>query len=415
MNAAKPEDVLGWLRPGQRVYVQGGPGECRTFIDALKADPARADGVEFWSCLVPGINTFDYGALPNGPALVTFMASPALEPSIASGRTRIDAMPYSAIGALLARTDFDLAILHAAIPDEKGLCSFGIGCEAPGIVWPRATKRIAFLNRRMPRLSRSDAIPFDRLDLAVEIDAPLLSPSLPHPRSEVLKAIARHAAALVPDGAVIQSGIGEAPGAIVAALQSHERLRIHSGIITPDYRPLADAGALDPDAEHVAGIAWGDPDFYRWLEESQLFSFRSVFETHGHDRLASRPNFTSIGSALEVDLAGNINLEWRGDRRVSSVGGAPDFIRGAAASAGGLAIIALPSVAGNGASRIVPILDRTSMAAAGKVAIVTEYGSVRLSSVSGSARAEALIALAAPQHRPALAASLGRHSPPAGR
>jgi acyl-CoA hydrolase len=406
MKAGQPEDVLAWLKPGQRVYLQGGPGECPAFIDLLKANPGCAAGVEFWSCLVPGINAFDYGALPGGPSLVTFMASPALEPSIASGRTRIDAMPYSEIGAVMGRTDFDLAILHAAPPDAGGLLSFGIACETPDIVWPRAQKRIAFVNRKMPRIPRSETIPLDRVDLAIEIDATLLSPPPQGPRSDTLEAIARNAANLVPDGAVIQSGIGEAPGAIVSRLKDHKRLRAHSGIITPDYRLLAETGALDLNAEHVAGIAWGGHDFYRWLEKPGLFSFRSVFETHSHDRIAALPRFTSIGSALEVDLAGNINLEWRGGRRVSSVGGAPDFIRGAAVSPGGLAIIALPATAGNGTSRIVPHATGAWTETHAEIAVVTEYGAAHLRGLSPAARGEALVAIAAPQHRAALAEAL---------
>src|SRR5215813_252402 len=90
MKTGKPEDLLALLRPG-RVYFQGGPGECTAFIDLLKANPGAAKGVELWSCLIPGINTFDYGSLPGGPNLVTFMASPALEPSIAKGRTDLRA------------------------------------------------------------------------------------------------------------------------------------------------------------------------------------------------------------------------------------------------------------------------------------------------------------------------------------
>ncbi len=88
-----PDDLLDWLKPGSRVYLQGGAGECAAFIDLLRANPGAARGVELWSCLIPGINTFDYGSLPDGPDLVTFMASPALEASIASGRTQLKAMP----------------------------------------------------------------------------------------------------------------------------------------------------------------------------------------------------------------------------------------------------------------------------------------------------------------------------------
>src|SRR5262245_26024711 len=49
----KPEDVLDWLKPGQRVYFQGGPGECSVFRDLLAANPEAAEGVELWSCLIP--------------------------------------------------------------------------------------------------------------------------------------------------------------------------------------------------------------------------------------------------------------------------------------------------------------------------------------------------------------------------
>src|SRR6185295_18430651 len=139
-------------------------------------------------------------------------------------------------------------------------------------------QRAAFLNQQMPRIPRSESIPADRIDLAIPIDAPLLSPAVSSKRSHALEAIARHAAGLVPDGAVIQSGIGEAPGAIVAALKDHRRLRFHSGIVAPEYRLLAEAGAFDSN-NNIAGIAWGGADFYAWLASSDIAAFRSAFVT----------------------------------------------------------------------------------------------------------------------------------------
>ncbi|MDP3738491.1 MAG: acetyl-CoA hydrolase/transferase C-terminal domain-containing protein [Hyphomonadaceae bacterium] len=404
MKTGCPEDVLDWLKPGSRVFFQSGPGECQAFIDLFKANPGAGKGVELWSCLIPGVNTFDYGSLPDGPTLVTFMASPTLAPSIASGRTRIDAMPYSEIGVTLGQTDFDLAILHVAPPDAEGLCSFGISAEVGRIVSPRSKQRIAFINKRMPSVA-GDALATGDIDLAIEIDEPLLAAAASS-RTATTNAFARHAAALVPEYATIQSGIGDAPGVIIAALTSHKRLRIHSGLVTPEYRLLAESGALDPDRYHVAGIAWGDRDFYDWLPDSGI-TFRSVRETHFHERLASIPNFVSIGSALEVDLEGAINLEWLGDRRVSSVGGAPDFMHGAAASPGGRSIIALPSQTRSGASRIVPRLGKYSIPAALADAIVTEHGVAELRGLSARARADALIAIAAPDHQGVLAAAAG--------
>jgi acyl-CoA hydrolase len=406
MRTGRPEDILDWLRPGQRVYFQGGPGECGVFRELLERHSDRAAGVELWSCLIPGINSFDYGSLKGGLAIVTFMASPALEASIARGQTTLRAMPYSEIGALLERTAFDLAILHAAMPDENGRCSFGIAADAPGIVARQAAKRIVFLNRQMPGIADGESIGVGEIDLGVPIDAPLLSVEAKPVKSATLDAIAGHIAPLVPDAATIQSGIGEAPGAVIAALTGHRRLGVHSGIITPEYRLLAEAGALASQMRHVAGVAWGDAGFYEWLGHSQTFSFRSILETHAHWDLAKIPNFVSIGSAIEVDLRGNINLEWLGGRRISSVGGAPDYVRGALGSPGGRSIIALPSTSRGGASRIVARLDQVSIPAEQADTVVTEHGVAELRGLSPEQRLQKLISVAAPHHRGALAAAI---------
>ncbi len=396
MRTGSTEDLLRSLKPGQRIFFQGGPGECATFYNALKDDLGLARGLDLWSCLIPGINTSDYGSLPNGHTLTTFMASLTLEPSIASGRTSIKAMPYSEIGETLSRMEFDVAIFHVSQPDAHGQCSFGLSCDMPSLVWPNAGRRVAFVNRQMPFLSLAEGIPSEAIDLAIPIDEPLMVAPAPRHNAVVGK-IAELAAALVPDGATIQSGIGDTPAAIAAALRLHRGLKVHSGIITGEYQQLAESGALDPDAEHLTGVAWGDTAFQAWLPRSGFF-FRSALETHSHVKIAAIPNFFSFGSALEVDLAGNLNLEWRSGRRVSSIGGAPDYIRGASSSSGGRSIIALQSTSG-GASRIVPALQAPSIPGALVDIIITEHGVAELRGVEGAARAAALIAIAAPEHR----------------
>jgi acyl-CoA hydrolase len=267
-------------------------------------------------------------------------------------------------------------------------------------VWPRARRRIAYVNAAMPRLKRADAIPFDAIDLAIPVDAPLIS-SPQGPPSTDLAAIGRLVASLVPDGAAIQSGIGQAPGAAIAALANHRRLSVHSGLITADYRALAEAGAINSSAANVAGIAYGDAAFYDWLARSDFAEFRSIPVTHGPAPLAATPAFHSINSAIEIDLSGAINIEFIDGRRVSSVGGAPDYVRGAMASHGGRSIIALPATARSGVSRILPRLRAGETSIPGEMAdtIVTEHGVADLRGKSREARAEALIAIAAPEHR----------------
>ncbi len=381
------------------MYFQGGPGECTAFHDLLRDNPGFANGVDFWSCLIPGINTLDYGSLRGDVRLTTFMASPALAPSIASGQTTLTAIPYSEIGELLARSDFDAAIFQTSPPDAKGHFSFAHSCDMGSVVWPRSKRNILFVNEQMRALANAEGISADNVAMTIAINEPLLSPaSQPPQRSPAVQEIARLVAELVPDGATFQAGIGDTPAAIVSALKLHRGLRVHSGIITQEYQQLAESGALDLYSEHITGIARGDQRFRDWLPQSG-FVFRNVFTTHGHDELAAIPGFVSIGSALEVDLAGNLNLEWRAGQRISSVGGAPDYLRAAAASDGGRSIIALQASTGSGGSRIVPSLKTPSVDGALTDIVVTEHGVARLKDLSADDRALALIAISAPEHR----------------
>ena len=112
----------------------------------------------------------------------------------------------------------------------------------------------------------------------------------------------------------------------------------------------------------------------------------------------------AINSAIEVDLTGQVNAEVAAGAYVGAVGGAMDFLRGAARSRGGLPIVALPSTVGQGASsRIVAALSgpvSTPRADAGL--IITEHGVADLRGQSLAARVRRMLAIAAPEHREAL-------------
>jgi acyl-CoA hydrolase len=59
--------------------------------------------------------------------------------------------------------------------------------------------------------------------------------------------------------------------------------------------------------------------------------------------IANQPAMCSINSALQVDLYAQANASYIHGRIYSGFGGQPDFVVGALHSAGGQAIIALPS------------------------------------------------------------------------
>ena len=111
---------------------------------------------------------------------------------------------------------------------------------------------------------------------------------------------------------------------------------------------------------------------------------------------------TSINSAIEIDITGQVCADSIGTRIYSGVGGQMDFIRGASLSEGGKPIIALPSTTSRGESKLVPMLKTgggvvTTRAHVHYVA--TEYGVVNLFGKSLRERAKALIGIAHPDHR----------------
>jgi acyl-CoA hydrolase len=402
--------VLEAFKPGRRIYIPGASGESTALAEALAADPARLRGVNLVSCLLPGINNTDYAALHPESRLTVFLPGPFLRASFAAGQLEVPAMSYAGIAAGFDKGPmFDVAVAQVAPPDPDSSCSLGIAADFSGIAWRNARRRVAIINPAMPRTKRSPRIFLDEADIVVTADAPLLCAG-PFRTTPQLTAIAEHVVNLVPDGAAIQLGIGGAPAVVWRHLTSHRNLTISSGIVVDDLSRLVESGALQAGKAHLTGIAYGTMAFYRYLAESDLVAFGSTLETHNFVRLAALPRFTSINAAIEVDLFGQVNSEWRGGQLISGVGGGPDFMRGAAASAGGRSIITLPATAKGAAgtvSKIVPKLEShtVSIARSDVDTIITEYGVAELKGRSLGARAEALIEIAAPEYRDELVAA----------
>ena len=130
--------------------------------------------------------------------------------------------------------------------------------------------------------------------------------------------------------------------------------------------------------------------------------FAPVTYTHAISTLAEIQNFQAINSCIEVDLFGQANAEFIRGRQISGTGGLVDFLRGAALSDGGRAVLALASTAKQGSiSRIVPRLpaNATSISRADVDTVVTQHGIAELKYKSIDERARALIEIADPAFR----------------
>lgn len=393
--------------PGAHVFVTGMSGESALLFDELAADPERARDVNFIAVQFPGIGRGDYlGAHPDARQTGFFM-TPAMRAGLAQGRAELLGLDYAALVRHVRELHApDVVVGHFSTPDERGYCSAGICADFIPLVWRRARRRVAHLNPAMPRTSGSFSVHLSEIDVAVDAQAPLVTAEDSAP-SPVEERIGRHVAALVRDADTLQFGIGSVPVALARSLASHRALRLHTGMVTEAVRFLWDAGALDRDARIPNGFALGSTDFYRFVADNDRIWMTDAAVTHDIARIAAIPRFVAVNSAVEVDLFGQVNSERTSGSLVAGAGGLPVFATAAMLSPGGRSMICMPSTARRGAvSRIVPSLGPGALCNVPRHladVVVTEHGAAQLRQRSMDARAQALIGIAAPEHRAGLA------------
>lgn len=384
--------------PGQTLYVPGATGEIQALTRALAQNPERMRGVTLISCLLPGINEFDYASLDGEARLITFSLPRTLRPSFDAGRVSLIASSYGGIAAYLRNAAaIDTAIAHLSVPDSFGLCSFGIAADFSPIAWRAARHRVAVINPLMPPMSRGPRVALAEAELVVECESPLLEVAVHADASNMVGRIAQRAAARIPDCSTLQFGIGHAPAAMCRELTLHRDLRIRSGLLPAGSQALAAAGALGEPGSHRTGIAAGNAEFYRYLGDSNLVAFDDTDVTHDVAALAAIDGFHAINSAFQIDLMGQVNLEWQDGRLSGGVGGAPEFVRAGLLSHGGGSLTLMPSTSRDGTtSRIVTCLSALSVSLSRHDAgtVVTENGIAELRNRSLDDRAAALIAVA---------------------
>jgi acyl-CoA hydrolase len=216
------------------------------------------------------------------------------------------------------------------------------------------------------------------------------------------RAVGRHVAALLPEGATIQVGPGGIAEAVLAALD--RPVRVWSGLISDGVARLDERGLLEGTA--VGGYAWGGEPLTGLARRGRL-RLLPVEATHDGSRVAAIDRFVACNTAVQLGLDGSVNVERVGARAVAGIGGHADFCAAAAHSAGGLSVIALRSTTRRGASTIVAAVDVVSTPRCDVEVVVTEHGVADLRGVDDAERARRIIAVAAPEHRPRLAAGDG--------
>jgi acyl-CoA hydrolase len=401
-------DCVSRIPPGSSILL---PPTCATPLGiegALALDSERLAGSRVWSGLLLG--AYPLADEPHRERIRygTWHLSRQISGLAEAGL--VDFYPLRAsqvIGFIDRMGVADVVVVQVAPPDADGYCSLGVSGSYSYAAARAARMLIVHVNPAMPRVPGPCRIKLDDAAVVVTHEQAVREhPGLPF--DETSLRIAARIEPLIADGATLQVGFGSVPEAVLETLRQSGRRHLAiwgmatDGVVTLDEAGMLRAGAGPPVRTHDV---MGTRRLFDWLHNNDRVELVDYGVCADVGAIAQVPDFVSINSAIEVDLEGNANAEVLAGRQISGVGGGPDFADGARRSPGGVCVVALPSTARDGeVSRIVPQLTGVphSLPRTTVQHVVTEYGATDLSMLSLDARAEALIALAAPQFRDGL-------------
>lgn len=389
------------VRPGDRIVVGQATAEPVGLMAELFELAPRLGTVEVFCGL--SLNPAWERDVPDSVRVTTYVGLGTMRQLVARDRARVMPASLSQLSSLIAsrKLPVDVVLLQVSPADADGYHSLGCTLD---YVWDAAQAARAVVvevNSKLPITRGIGRLHRSRVVVARESDEPLLESPAEEP-SEVQRQVARRVASLVADGATVQLGIGGLAAAVAAALGDRRGLKIRSGMVGDWFLDLVDSGAIDTDIPDgcLASLAVGTRRFYSSLSRDGLLGFAPPAQLVVP--LAGSP-MMAINSAIEVDLCGQVNAEFLGERYVGTIGGQTDYFRAARRSAGGLAILALPATTGRDAkSRIVPRCTYVTSAQSDVDVIVTEHGAADIRATTLKERGALIASIADPRARDAL-------------
>lgn len=408
-GAQSPDEAVRLVKSGMRVFIHGASATPSPLLDALARRTDLAD-VTLYHLHTNGPAPFADPSHRGRFFSVSLFTGPALRDAIAEGRADYVPVFLSDIPSLFStgRVPIDIAFLQLSPPDTHGYCTLGTSVDAALAASRSATRIVAEINERMPRTHGNTLVPLKSVSAYVASDRPIYE--VPRPKiTDVEDAIGSLVSDLVPDRATLQMGIGAIPDAALRRMGHKHDLGVHTEMFSDGIVDLVEAGVVTNRFKRVhpgrisTSFVMGTQRLYDFVHDNPFVEFFPCDHTNDTAVIRKNDNVVAINSAIEIDLSGQVVADSIGFRIFSGIGGQMDFIRGAALSAGGKPIIALPSTAAGGKmSRITATLKAGGgvVTTRGHVHwVVTEYGAVDLFGKSLRQRADALISIAHPDFR----------------
>jgi len=405
-----PAAAIRAIQPGRRILVGSGAAEPTSLVSALVEHGDHLADNELVHLLTLGPAPYVRPEFAARFRHLAFFIGANVREAVQAGRADFMPVFLSELPRLIQtrRVPIDVALIQVSPPDARGYVSLGVSVDIVRAAVASASLVIAEVNPRMPRTHGDSFLPVSDIGLLVPVDSPVLELPLVEPNPVAL-AIGQHVAGLVPNGATLQTGIGQIPSAVLAALVNHHDLGIHTEMLSDAVIDLVERGVVNGKRKTllpgkiVTSFVMGTRKLYDWVDDNPALELRPSDFTNDPLIIARNERMIAINSALAVDLTGQVAADTIAGQFFSGIGGQVDFIRGAARSAGGKPVIALPSTARNGQ---VSRIQATFPAGAGVVTsrgdvhyVVTEYGVADLWGKSVRERAMSLLDIAHPDHR----------------
>jgi acyl-CoA hydrolase len=399
---------------GEHIWCHSMAATPTVLLDALAQHAKTLQDVTMMQLHLEHAEAVADGALEGHLRNRCFFAGKTTRKLINDGRADYVPMFLSEIPKLFRKghQKVDTALVQVSTPDQHGNCSLGISVEATGAACEVADRIIAHVNPNMPRTHGDSFINIRDIDYAYVEEAPLIE--VTHREGKgVEQRIGEIVASRIHDGDCLQMGIGAIPDAALKHLADRRNLGVHSEMFSDGVLDLLEAGVIDNRNKKIArgrvvtGFTMGSERLYRFVDDNPEVTFLDIEFVNNPVVIAKNPQVTSINSAIQIDLTGQVCADSMGHKIYSGVGGQVDFVLGATFSEHGKSIIALPSTAKKGSlSRLVPALEKGAGVVTTRALVdyvVTEYGIAELRGRSIAARARDLINIAHPDFREDLA------------
>ncbi|HEX5478054.1 MAG TPA: acetyl-CoA hydrolase/transferase C-terminal domain-containing protein [Burkholderiales bacterium] len=378
-------DLSTVIRPGDGIVAGQACAEPQTLLEALVAQRAALSGCSlFLGVNYSGIVKREHADHLKLSAYCGIGHNRALADA---GVLDIVPAPYSRLGALIRAGTLraDAVFIQVSPPNARGEYSLGLAADylVPALETCRVV--VAEVNDQVPWTFSERLLGRNDFAALVETSRPPAAQPRRAP-SERDAAIARHAAALIPDGAVLEFGIGALPDAVCGFLHERRNLSIHSGTVGDGIVELFRKGIA---RRADCAMLIGPRQLFELARDNPAIRLRSSEYTHDPRVLGTLERFVAINSAVEVDLSGQINSELAAGSYVGAVGGALDFMRATNHSRDGLSLTLLP------ASRVVAELSGPITVPRSEAGIiVTEHGAADLRGASLAERRRRLMDIA---------------------